>query len=112
MRSVAADKAPAVTTVHEHVIEFVSDSGEGAQTEIFLVDEALHRQRAERLRALRERRDNAAVERTLAALEEDARGEGNLLPRIVDAVEAYATLGEISDRLRTVYGIYRESFAV
>jgi methylmalonyl-CoA mutase N-terminal domain/subunit len=54
--------------------------------------------------ALRERRDNAAVGSALAALDEAARGTENLLPRILAAVEALATLGEISDTLRAVFG--------
>jgi methylmalonyl-CoA mutase, N-terminal domain len=57
---------------------------------------------------LRARRDNAAVGATLAALEEAARGSANLMPRILAAVEAYATLGEISDTLRRVFGEQHE----
>ena len=74
------------------------------------VDESLHETRGERLRELRLRRDSAAVERALAAVEQAARGEANLMPPIVAAVETLCTLGEISDRLRTVFGIYHESF--
>ena len=87
-------------------------SGEGAKPELFRVDEALYRTRSERLAALRERRDAAAVDAALSALEQGAQGDANLMPLILDAVEAYATLGEISDRLRQVFGTYRESFAV
>ncbi len=56
------------------------------------------------LAELRARRDNAAVGAALAALEDAARGSANLLPRILAAVEANATLGEISDTLRRVFG--------
>jgi methylmalonyl-CoA mutase N-terminal domain/subunit len=49
---------------------------------------------------------------TLARLEEGARGTENLLPRILECVEAYATVGEISNRLRVVWGEYREAATV
>jgi methylmalonyl-CoA mutase N-terminal domain/subunit len=75
------------------------------------VDEALQRERAEKLRALRERRDDEAVQQALVAVEDAARGDSNLMPRILDAVERLATLGEISDTLRKVYGIHQETFA-
>jgi methylmalonyl-CoA mutase N-terminal domain/subunit len=48
----------------------------------------------------------------LIAIEEAARGTENLLPRILTAVEAYVTIGEISDRLRSVWGEYRESISI
>ncbi|MEO7003717.1 MAG: methylmalonyl-CoA mutase family protein, partial [Ktedonobacterales bacterium] len=62
------------------------------------------RQQAAKVAALRERRDNAAVGAALDALGAAARSSENLLPRIVAAVEVYATLGEISDTLRAVFG--------
>jgi methylmalonyl-CoA mutase N-terminal domain/subunit len=68
------------------------------------VDPTLGRQQAQKLVALRTRRDNVAVASALAALEAAARGSDNLLPRILQAVECYATLGEISDTLRRVFG--------
>ena len=64
------------------------------------------RQRA-RLAGARRRRDAGAVERTLAALRSAAAGASPLMPRILDAVRARATLGEISDTLREVWGVYR-----
>ncbi|HKP45577.1 MAG TPA: methylmalonyl-CoA mutase family protein, partial [Pyrinomonadaceae bacterium] len=76
------------------------------------VNPDIERQQVERVRALRERRDAQAVEGTLANLEEAARGTDNLLPLILNCVEAYATVGEISDRLRKVWGEYRESLTV
>jgi methylmalonyl-CoA mutase N-terminal domain/subunit len=48
------------------------------------------------------------VEQKMAALEQAARDGSNLMPPIVDAAEAYATVGEISDRLRGVFGEYQE----
>jgi methylmalonyl-CoA mutase N-terminal domain/subunit len=71
---------------------------------ILRVDPEVGRRQAAKLAALRERRDNAAVGSALAVLEDAARGTANLLPRILAAVEAYATLGEISDTLRRVFG--------
>ncbi len=85
--------------------------GESPRPPILRVDEALARTRAERLRELRARRDGTAVERALASVEAAARSGGNVMPPIVEAVEALATLGEIADRLRSVFGAYRESFA-
>jgi methylmalonyl-CoA mutase N-terminal domain/subunit len=63
----------------------------------------------DRLRALRAGRDPVAVERALAAVTQTARGSGNLLPPMKDALRARATLGEVSDTLRAVFGEYRPS---
>jgi methylmalonyl-CoA mutase N-terminal domain/subunit len=77
------------------------------------VEPAIEQAQVERLRSLRERRDAQAVEAALAALEAGARTETeNLLPLILAAVEAYATVGEISHRLRRVWGEYREAVTV
>jgi methylmalonyl-CoA mutase N-terminal domain/subunit len=76
------------------------------------VDPAVERAQVERLRALRARRDNKATERALARLEEAARGTENVLPRILSCVESLATVGEISHRLRRVWGEYREALTV
>ena len=91
------------------VNEFVQE--DNVRPEILHVDEALRERRSARLAALRERRDGAAVEGALAGLERAARDGDNVMPPILAAVEAYATLGEISDRLRTVFGSYHERFA-
>jgi methylmalonyl-CoA mutase N-terminal domain/subunit len=72
----------------------------------FTPDPEVERRRAERLAAFRAARDGAGVERALGALEGAARGEENLMPPIVAAVRARATLGEISERLRVVFGAY------
>ena len=71
------------------------------------IDPEVGQRQAAKLAALRDRRDNAAVSSALAALEDAARRTDNLLPRILAAVEAYATLGEISDTLRHVFGEQR-----
>lgn len=78
-----------------------------ANADVLRVNPALEAQRVEAIRALRQRRDNASVEAALHAIEEAAKGTDNLMPLIVTAVKAYATIGEISDRLRNVFGEYR-----
>lgn len=70
------------------------------------VDEGLAMRRKEELSLYRAKRDNAAVERALLAVRETAKGDNNLMPVIVEAVRAGATLGEISDALRAVFGEY------
>src|SRR6266446_5484499 len=72
------------------------------------VDPELGRRQAAKLAALRQRRDNLQVQRALTALEQAAAGSENLMPRIIAAVEAYATLGEISDAMRHVFGEQHE----
>jgi methylmalonyl-CoA mutase N-terminal domain/subunit len=76
---------------------------------VFRLDPELERQQVERLRELRASRDTTCVERRLEELEQAARGAENLMPRILAACEAYGTVGEISDRLRKVFGEYRAS---
>jgi methylmalonyl-CoA mutase N-terminal domain/subunit len=73
------------------------------------VDPAIEKTQVERLRALRAQRNAGAVEAALRKLEEAAQGTENILPRILDCVEAFATVGEISNRLRGVWGEYHEA---
>ena len=68
---------------------------------------ALERSQKEQLAALRRDRDDAEVRARLEAIRAAARGTDNLMPHIVDAVKAMVTLGEISDALREVWGVYR-----
>ena len=76
-------------------------------------DAATEAAQVERLRSLRARRDNEAVETSLAALEAAARTpDENLLPHILSAVEVYSTVGEISHRLRRVWGEYQEAVTI
>jgi methylmalonyl-CoA mutase N-terminal domain/subunit len=78
--------------------------------QIHRVDEASERAKAEAVQRLRATRDNAATTRALDALEETARAtSNNLMPQIYEAVMAYATVGEITDRLRKVFGVYTPS---
>jgi methylmalonyl-CoA mutase N-terminal domain/subunit len=72
------------------------------------IDPEGQRRQIERVRRVRAERDPAAWEAALGRLEEAARGGDNLLPALIEAVRAYATVGEISDRLRTVWGEHRE----
>ena len=74
----------------------------------FRLDPALERAQVEKLKQVRASRSQSAVEQKMAALERAARDGSNLMPPIVDAADAYATVGEISDRLRGVFGEYRE----
>jgi methylmalonyl-CoA mutase N-terminal domain/subunit len=76
------------------------------------IDEDLERRQVERLRALRARRDPQAWAAALRKVEDNARNGENLLPAIIAAVEAYGTVGEISDALRRVFGEYQESVVI
>ncbi|MDO9099493.1 MAG: methylmalonyl-CoA mutase family protein [Caldisericota bacterium] len=71
------------------------------------IDSSLSSQRRAELEALKARRDNARVEHVLAGVKAAAGGTENLMPAIIGAVDAYATLGEICGVLRSVYGEYR-----
>ncbi len=74
---------------------------------VFEVDAALEESQRRRVAEVRASRDAAAVVRTLDELEAAARGPENVMPRILAACEAHCTVGEISDRLRAVWGEYR-----
>ncbi len=73
------------------------------------IDEAAGRHQQEKLAALRKRRDNGGVQKALDGLRRAAEGTENTMPYILDAVRAYATLGEICDALRGVFGTYTET---
>ncbi|HEY6905528.1 MAG TPA: methylmalonyl-CoA mutase family protein [Candidatus Acidoferrales bacterium] len=76
------------------------------------IDEEIERSQVARLKALRARRDSARVQSALAELQRRAATKENLLPAILAAVEAYATVGEISDALRRLFGEYQESVVI
>jgi len=76
------------------------------------IDAEIERAQVARLQALRAKRDAAKTKAALAELERRAKSTGNLLPAILTAVEAYATVGEVSDALRRVYGEYHESVVI
>jgi methylmalonyl-CoA mutase N-terminal domain/subunit len=80
------------------------------EIEILAIDRALEAKQIERVRALRGRRDAGAVEESLARLKRDAAEDGlNLMPAIIDASKAYATMGEMCEALREVWGTWRET---
>jgi methylmalonyl-CoA mutase N-terminal domain/subunit len=87
------------------VNDFVSEE---KPLEILQIDETVAHRQAERLRKLRAERSKAEVERRLSALRTAAKGSENLMPFIFDAVKSYATLGEICDAMRDVFGTYEE----
>jgi methylmalonyl-CoA mutase N-terminal domain/subunit len=76
------------------------------------IDEAQEGRQVERLRGLRARRDAGVHSSALRGVEDAAREGANLMPRIMAAVESYATVGEIADVLRGVFGEYRETVVV
>jgi methylmalonyl-CoA mutase N-terminal domain/subunit len=76
--------------------------------EILYIDDTAAERQMERLAALKKSRDNDQVLRTLEALRATARGTGNTMPAILDCVRAYATVGEMCDALRDVWGEYEE----
>jgi methylmalonyl-CoA mutase N-terminal domain/subunit len=84
---------------------------EEAQPEILKVDPAVGEAQKRRLGELRQDRSQAKVDEILARLMQAARARDNLMPLILEAVERYATLGEISDALRQVWGEYKGTAA-
>jgi len=76
------------------------------------MDEALERKQIERVRALRARRDPQSCEAALKRVEDAARSGDNLMPHIMPAVESYATVGEISDTMRRIFGEYKEAIVI
>ncbi len=80
-----------------------------ASVPVFRIDTALEQAQVKRVRELRGARDGAAWAAALDSLEAAARGGENLTPRILEAAAANATVGEISDRLRAVFGEYRDA---
>ncbi len=80
------------------------------QLDLLRIDEAVTRRQVEKLADVKRRRDSARVAKALEAIGEAARGSENLMPHILEAVRAYATVGEICDTLRNVFGEYQESF--
>ncbi len=82
---------------------------QGKPPKILRVDPAVRERQVVRLQALKARRDGAKVVNALTALQAAARSKENLMPYIIACVEGYATLGEIADALRAVFGEYREA---
>ncbi len=79
---------------------------EGAPRGLLRVDAAVGEKQVQRLQVLRSQRDNQQVRVTLAQLETDAKSTANIMPSLIEAVRAYATLGEICNCLRNIFGEY------
>jgi methylmalonyl-CoA mutase N-terminal domain/subunit len=99
---------------HEAVLVGVNKFHVDEHSEIPLqvIDPTLEPKQVERLKALRQRRDKATWYSALQAVEDAARNGDNVMPRIIDAVEKYATVGEIADTLRKVFGEYKEAVVI
>jgi len=86
--------------------KFATD--EKPELELLEIDMSVEKKQVERLRRLRRERDNEKVSRVLDEVRKVARSDENIMPVLIEAVEAYATVGEISDALRDVFGEYTE----
>ena len=98
----------------EQVIVGVNDfvAADDPPVDVLYIDEEATARQMERLDQVRARRDRAAVDRALEAMRRAAAGTDNLMPPILDAVHAYATLGEMCDALRDVWGEWEEAAAI
>ena len=83
-------------------------TNEKFQPEIMKINQSVRDKQIERLTRLKKKRDASKVDSALKTLEQRAKNGDNLMPCILDAVEAYTTVGEISDALRSVWGEYKE----
>ncbi|RLC83138.1 MAG: methylmalonyl-CoA mutase [Chloroflexi bacterium] len=91
-----------IVGVNEYVMQ-----EERKALKLLRVNPAVQEQQRARLETLRKKRDNQRVQKLLRDLEEASRGQDNLMPLFIECVEAYATLGEICDVLRKVFGEYK-----
>jgi methylmalonyl-CoA mutase N-terminal domain/subunit len=80
--------------------------------ELLEIDQSAAEKQIERLKRLKGTRDGGEVNRTLDAVRQAARNDENIMPIMIDAVKAYATVGEITDALRDVYTEYKERSAI
>jgi methylmalonyl-CoA mutase N-terminal domain/subunit len=99
---------------HEQVVvgvnEFVAEEERLVPT--LRIDPEIERAQIERLQVMRAKRNASEVQAALGELKRRASGNENLVPAILSAVEAYVTVGEISDALRQVFGEYQESVVI
>jgi methylmalonyl-CoA mutase, N-terminal domain len=91
------------------VNKFTEEGDGAASIDTLQIDAEVERRQIERVNAVRAGRDQAAWQRALDSVSAAARSDRNLVPPIIEAVEAGATVGEVSDALRMVFGEYRES---
>jgi methylmalonyl-CoA mutase N-terminal domain/subunit len=88
------------------------DDAPGTGPSLQRIDPAGEQRQVEGVRRVRRERDAATWEAALRRLGDEAAGDGNLMPAIIEAVGAYATVGEISDRLRAAWGVHRELITI
>lgn len=112
IQEAAYDYQRAVETGDAVVVGVNKFQAEETPIPILRVDERIEREQVARLQAVRSKRDNQLAENALAEIESAALGTENLVPSILSAVEAYVTVGEISNTLRKVWGEYRESITI
>jgi methylmalonyl-CoA mutase N-terminal domain/subunit len=110
----AAYRAQQAVDSGEAVVVGVNQFQDAAapSTEVFRIDPDIERRQVERVRALRTSRDESGARAAIAGVEAAARGTANLVPVIIAAVEARATLGEVADAMRRVFGEHRETSAL
>ncbi|MEP6847409.1 MAG: methylmalonyl-CoA mutase family protein [Acidobacteriota bacterium] len=113
IQEAAYDYQRAVET-HDAVVVGVNrfQTEEGQSIPVLKIDPQIERDQVARLQAIRAKRDAARAATATAALAEAAAGDTNLLPKILECVEAHVTVGEISHTLRKVWGEYREAVTV
>jgi methylmalonyl-CoA mutase, N-terminal domain len=113
IQKAAYDYQRAVETKEQVVVgvnDFVAEEERGIPT--LRIDPQIEREQIQRLQALRAKREGSKAKAAIAELERRAATNENLLPAILGAVEAYATVGEISDALRRAFGEYQESVVI
>lgn len=93
------------------VNRFRDDAG-SAGPPLQRIDPEGERRQVEGLKRVRAERDPVAWEAAIRRLEDAARGTDNLMPPLIEAVKAYATVGEVADRLRATWGVHRELITV
>ncbi|HDS30094.1 MAG TPA: methylmalonyl-CoA mutase [Firmicutes bacterium] len=92
--------------------KFQSEQSEDEKIEYLRVDISIGEKQCDRLKKLRAERDNSETEKALSAVQKAASERGEIFEAVLDAVRVQATLGEICDRMRSEFGIYRENIVV
>jgi methylmalonyl-CoA mutase N-terminal domain/subunit len=91
------------------VNKFVDEKKQDEEVVLQTIDPSIAKKQFEKLSRIKANRDNERVSQALTSLKEAAGGTDNLMPYVQDAVRSYATIGEICDAMRTVFGEYKES---
>ena len=89
-------------------INIFQNTEEELPIELLRIDESTEQRQVERLKSIRQKRDSNRHKEALERLRRAAEGDENTMPYIMDAVKAYASLGEIVDTLKEVFGVYEE----